>query len=128
MQAQATLHEADIQYGSLGRIVSENVTSQTLAVQRARAELERTTESVKQHEITWQATQQLLSAGDISVIDAIVTEQDLTSARLNLVQARLTYAQALAQLRFEAGALVRLGEKEAEGVNLEGLVEERSGS
>jgi outer membrane protein TolC len=127
MQAQATRHEADIQYGSLARIVSENVTSQTLAVQRARAELDRTTESVKQHEITWKATQQLLSAGDISVIDSIVTEQDLTSARLNLVQARLTYAQALAQLRFESGTLVRLGDREAEGVNLEGLVEGRSG-
>jgi outer membrane protein len=125
VQAQATFHRSEIQAGNLARVINEQVTQQALVTQRARSEMEKVTESVKQHEVTWNATRQLFGSGDISLIDALVTEQDLTSARLNLVQARLAYTQALAQLRFQSGTLLKPGAGGAESANLDGLVEGR---
>jgi outer membrane protein TolC len=52
------------------------------------------------------AEQDLLNAGESSVLDGILTEERTTSAKLAQVEARLNLATLLVELRFETGTLV----------------------
>jgi outer membrane protein TolC len=54
-----------------------------------------------------------LKAGDSSLIDSILTEQQTTSARLAYIAAQQDYATLLASLRHEAGLLVQDGSVDA---------------
>jgi len=57
-----------------------------------------------------------LKAGDSSLIDSILTEQQATSARLAYISAQQEYAVILAQLRHESGLLVQDGSVDAASV------------
>ncbi len=57
-------------------------------------------------ESSLQAAQELFRAGELSVVDLIVTEEALITAQLALVDARLSLATAAAQLDFELGRLL----------------------
>jgi outer membrane protein TolC len=58
----------------------------------------------------------------MTLIDVLKTEQDYTSARIQLVQAQRDYADRLAELRFEAGALVPVKDGIPGEPDLSGLV------
>jgi outer membrane protein TolC len=58
----------------------------------------------------------------MSLIDALLTEQQLTDARLALVQAKRTYASALAHFRRETGTLVEFPQWSVAKPNLVGIV------
>lgn len=62
-----------------------------------------------------------LRVGETTVIDAILTEQQSTSAALAAIQARFLVAALIAQLRFETGSLVEASDGE-NVVRAEGLV------
>jgi outer membrane protein TolC len=53
---------------------------------------------------------QKLRLGSGTVIDLIVTQDNLTQAQVDEVQARLAYASAVARLRYETGTLVPEGD------------------
>ena len=77
-------------------------------VAQARAELEARRDALARIEETHAASIERYKAGDLSVIDTLTTEQERTSARLQLVGAERNYLSLVAQLRFETGGLVEL--------------------
>ena len=105
-QAQAAVQRSEVQVVDLGRVTAENTAQQVAALQKARDEWVRRQEAVEQHQVTWADTEKRRAAGDMTLIDTLQTERDLTNARLQLVQAKRDYAATLAQLRFETGMLV----------------------
>lgn len=118
---QATLRQDRIRTLDLGRVIRQNVAGLGAALRSARAEVEQLRRSVAQHEENWRVTQELRKAGELSLVDTLVTEQDLTNARLQLVEALRTYENSLAQLRYEAGSLVQFRDGVPVGFDLLGL-------
>ncbi len=105
-QAQAQLSRSELQAGDLGRVIGENIVEQAASVRRARLELDQWREAIRQYEETWKTSERLRVRGEISLIDTLQTEQDLTNARLQYVQAQRDYATAVVRFRFETGTLV----------------------
>jgi outer membrane protein TolC len=120
-QAQAAVHQADVQVTDLTRVAQENALQQAAALGKARDEWLRWKDAVTEYSTTWADTEKRRAAGDMTLIDTLKTEQDLTNARLQLVQVQHDYAAALAQLRFETGTLVTLRDNRPEP-DLAGLV------
>jgi len=120
-QDQQALRQSKIRTMDLDRVIGENLAGLGAALRAARVEVERLRVSVSQHEENWKTTQELRKAGDLSLVDTLLTEQDLTNARLQLVEALRNYDVSLALLRFEAGTLVKFREGEPIGFDLAGL-------
>ncbi len=118
---EQTLRQSKIRTADLARVIRQNVAEVGASLRAARAEVEQLRTAVSQHEATWRAAQELQRAGELSLVDTLLTEQDLTRARLQLVQALRNYAALLARLRFEAGTLVRFEAGEPIGFDLAGL-------
>jgi outer membrane protein TolC len=113
---------SQIRATDLERVVRENVAEAGAALRSARAEVEQRRLSVLRHEETWRAAEELRRAGELSLIDTLMTEQNLTSARLSLVRALRDHAEALARLRYEAGALARTENGQPSRFELGGLL------
>ena len=128
VQASASLRRSEIQATNLSRIIQENVAERTRTLERARNELRQRTEAARNQEITWNNAQALHQAGQLDLIRALLTEQDLTQSRLRLVQARHDYALAVVRLRHESGTLVRVDAQGAPTVALDGLVSDAASS
>ena len=124
-QAVASDRQSDIRVADLGRTITNNLPKLAEALRRARAEWEQRQEAVIQYENTWDTAQRLRGAGELSLIDTLLTEQDLTQARLALVQAKREYASALARFRRETGVLVEFSEWSRAELNLAGIVDGR---
>jgi outer membrane protein TolC len=128
MQAQASLSRNSVVATNLQRLIGERVIQQDASLERATRELEQRQESLAQHEKAWDGTQELRRAGELTLIDTLLTEQRLTSARLASVRARRGYAAALARLRFETGKLVTYREGRPLSADLSGLVDGPGGA
>lgn len=126
VQAQQVLRQDSIRMANLGRVIDENVAQLLGAVKRAASEVQNRTRAVEAQESTWQTAQQLQAAGELTLIDLITTEQNLTSARLSLVQSQRDFDSNLARLRFETGTLVRFRDGEPASVDTAGLVSDQS--
>lgn len=124
-QALASARESDIRVEDLGRSITNNLASLADDVRHLRAEWEQDQDAVVQYERSWDVAQRLRAAGDLSLIDTLFTEQQLTGARLQLVQAKHDYASAVARLRREAGVLVTFPEGAPSELNLSGIVADR---
>ncbi len=114
--------QSQLRRTDLARVIQQNVIEAGAAVRAARTELEERRKAVAQHEATWKSTQELRKAGELSLIDTLMTEEDLTSARLNLVRAEQDYSEALARLRFESGELSRFENGRHAGSDLSGIL------
>jgi outer membrane protein TolC len=106
MQAESGLSQASINAADLGRTIALNVIRLSQSLRLAANRLRLAKESVDNYDKTILAEQEKLKAGDSTLVDTILTEQQTTAARLAKVDAQNQYAQVLAQLRFEAGLLV----------------------
>jgi len=65
------------------------------------------------YETTVNAEMQRFRAGDVTLLDTVITQQQQIDAQLSLVLARQELAQRLAQLQFQTGALVTVPAGEA---------------
>ena len=105
-QRQAGLNQAMIRSQDLARTIRINVArlgkSLELAAQRVRS----ADQAVQHYDKTIEDERAKLRAGESTLIDSILTEQQTTSARLADIAARQDYATILAQLRYEAGILL----------------------
>jgi outer membrane protein TolC len=106
IQADAGLMQAQINSADLGRTIALNVVRLAQSLKLAGERLRLAEESVGDYDKTIVAEQEKLKAGDSTLVDTILTEQQTTSARIAKVTAQNQYAQLLAQIRFEAGLLV----------------------
>ncbi len=55
---------------------------------------------------------ELFRAGELSLIDAILTEEQNTFAQVSVVNTKLAYASTLARVMFETGTLVTYREED----------------
>lgn len=105
-QAEAIRRRSEIQHRNLERLIGTNTVELLGELRKAAEEVERRREAVEYYEETINAAVERFRAGELSLIDTLLTEEQLTLARLELLAARQTYAARLAELRHETGSLV----------------------
>jgi outer membrane protein TolC len=108
--AQARIDEVDLQRDVRLRLIETRGT-----VEATRATLAALGDSVRYSQETLESSVELFRAGELSVIDSLFTEEQVTQARLGWIDAAQRYLSALAQLRFEAHGLLA-GQVEEGGV------------
>jgi outer membrane protein TolC len=108
---RAALRSNTIQETDLGRVIESNVVSVMGALRRARQVVERRSESVALMEQTLQSTLTRYRNGDVSLIDTLTTEEDLTNERIQLAISQQAYWSLVARLRFEVGDIIELVEE-----------------
>ena len=79
----------------------------TLPVAIERVKLQQ--QAVELYQRTVESEIERLKAGESTLIDTLLTEQQQTESRLGLIAARQELAQLIAQLRFESGTLLEGG-------------------
>ena len=108
-QSEASYRQARIDTANLERVIALNITQYAEAVKLAADRLAAAEEAVRNYDETIKAEAARLKAGDSSLINTILTEQQTTSARLSLIDAQQEYSTLLALLGHEAGLLVQDG-------------------
>jgi outer membrane protein TolC len=106
VQAGAAREQADIAALNLARTAASRTAELSVSVQRSAAEVSARDVSAQENDRAVSAAFEQLRAGELSLVDAIVTERNQTQAGLDLVASRRTLASLVAQLRFETGSLV----------------------
>jgi outer membrane protein TolC len=105
-QARANTSSSRINTVDLDRQIRLQVTDLTQALEDRRAQLVQLEETVRQNERALESSTALYDAGEITLIDLLTTEEQVTTSRLALVDLRAEIAILEAQLRFEAGELL----------------------
>lgn len=126
-EATAAARESEIRAVNLGRTIRNDVPRIAVQLERLQDEWQQQQEVVINYETTLNDTLRLWTAGEFSLVDTLLTEQQLTEARLRLAQVRRAYASALARLRRETGTLVSFADQAATEpqLNLTGIIESR---
>jgi outer membrane protein TolC len=104
-RAEASQRLIDAQ--DLRRQIQLAVVRTTMQVRQAAGRLEQSRLGVDASQRTTTAEIERFRSGEATLIDTLITEQQLVDARLALVSAQAELATFLAQLRFETGTLVR---------------------
>jgi len=117
-QAESTLSQSRIRSRDLQRVISQNVLDAADAVPRAAAAVDRWEAAVAAARQTLDAAIQRFQLGDVTLIDVLLTEQELTNDLQQRIAGQQIYLSALARLRFETGGLVGF---ENEGTPAEAL-------
>ncbi|HVN77209.1 MAG TPA: TolC family protein [Thermoanaerobaculaceae bacterium] len=106
-QESALYAQSQISARDLERLVRANVVLVAGSLKEAVEQFRRYSDSVGFYRQTVDAEMEKLRLGNATLIDTLLTQQQLTSANLALVSARQLYSQFLAQLRFETGSLIK---------------------
>jgi outer membrane protein TolC len=106
---RSALRSTQIDSANLERLIALSVIQLSESLKVAASRLKAAEEAVRNYELTMTNEQARLKSGDASLLDSILTEQQITSARLSYIAARQEYATLLAALRHEAGLLVQDG-------------------
>jgi outer membrane protein TolC len=106
---EAERRQQQILLGDRRRQVRLGVTRTAQSLLEALQRLEQAQNAAKYYDTTVQSEVQLFRAGESTLIDTILTEQQQTEAELATVAARQDVANLIAQLRFETGTLVSAG-------------------
>jgi outer membrane protein len=105
-QAQASASKSLVQAADLNRTIAENVANANGLVRTLGAAIREHTQAVRFQQQALDGALERLKIGDVTVLDTITTEQDLTQGRLSLVRDQQAYMSALARLKFETGTLI----------------------
>lgn len=106
VQARSLTRQSDINRGNLQRTINSRVTQLLGDLREAAAEVERHEVAAGYYRQSVGGETERFRAGESTLVDVILTEEQLTSTELAAVAARRAYASILAQLRFEMGVLV----------------------
>ena len=106
-QESALYAQSQISARDLERVVRANVVLVAGSLMEAVEQFRQYNDSVGFYRQTVDAEMEKLRLGNSTLIDTLVTQQQLTTANLALVGARQLYSQSLAQLRFETGSLIK---------------------
>ncbi|CAK0779500.1 TolC family protein [Gammaproteobacteria bacterium] len=107
LAAAAASESAALRQRDLEQSIAANVPVLVALVRRAAAQALESAETVRHYETTLKNEQTKRRLGTATVIDVINVEDRLNNALLADVALRQRYANALTQLRFELGRLVR---------------------
>ena len=105
-QAQAGVRSASIDVLNLNRTIQDNVVEVRQTLQRAANGLTQWEAAVSNSQQTFASQQRLLESGTTTLIDVILTEEELAADQQRLLVERQIYLSALARLKFELGELV----------------------
>ncbi len=106
VQAGSALEQADLTALNLSRTAGSQTVKLADSVRRSVEEVSARDVSAQENDRTVSAAFEQYRAGELSLVDAIVTERNQTQAGLDLIASRQTLAARVAQLRFETGSLV----------------------
>ena len=106
LQSESDTAVSEIEAVDLGRTIRLRIIELVGSLEKARAELEASRQELAALEETQRATEERFQAGDLTVLDTLVTEEQLTSSRLDVLDAERRYLSLLARLRFETGSLL----------------------
>jgi outer membrane protein TolC len=105
-QAESTLSSSRIDAQDLNRSIRENVVDVAGQLERSAASLERWEAAVRADEETLQGVLQRFEIREVTLIDALITEEATTRDKLQLISQRQIYLSTLARLKFETGELL----------------------
>jgi outer membrane protein TolC len=105
-QARSTFHQSHIRLVNLERIIGTRVEELKHTLGRAILEIERRQASTAAYERLLEAEIEKFESGLTTVVDVILTEDEVISAQLGLLATRESAALLLTELRYELGALV----------------------
>jgi outer membrane protein TolC len=105
-QAQAGVRSASIDVVNLNRTIQDNVVEVRQTLERAANALAQWEAAVSNSRQTYASQQRLLESGTTTLIDVILTEEELAADEQRLLIERQVYLSALARLKFELGELV----------------------
>ena len=105
-QAESTLAASRIDSQDLNRSIRENVVDVAGQLERSAASLERWQAAVRADEETLQNVLQRFEIREVTLIDALVTEEATMRDKLQLISQRQVYLSTLARLKFETGELL----------------------
>lgn len=114
VQAESKSTTADIQLGDLRRTIANRVHEISASVDRARREVDARREALENQQKTVDASLERLKYGDISVIDTLTTQDQLTEAKLAWIEAMRAWLELESRLRFETNTLLVDGGFEAD--------------
>jgi outer membrane protein TolC len=105
-QAQAAASRSLVQAADLNRTIAENVTNANGLVRALSQAIREQQQAITFQQQTLEGAMERLKIGDVTLLDTIQTEQDLTQGRIQLVRDQQAYMSALARLKFETGTLI----------------------
>jgi outer membrane protein TolC len=105
-QAESSLRAARIQLTDQGRVVRQNVVEVRGTLETSAAAIEQYRETIDQVLETRDGSQQLFEAGELTLIDTLLTEEEAITDQLTLVRQMQMYLSTLARLKFESGEIV----------------------
>lgn len=108
-QAYALANSGDVRLTNLRRTIDSRIVEALSNLKNAAAEVDRGEAAVRLYRQTIDNEYTKYKAGESTLIDYILTEENLTGALSTLISARQAYAEALARLRYETGTLVTYG-------------------
>lgn len=106
VQAQALAEQAAISNRDVERQVDAGSTDAVGALRRAAREVAARSTAAGEYEKTMTNALEQFRGGEITILNAIVTERDVTNGVLDLVAARRTFAGDVTRLRFQTGSLL----------------------
>jgi outer membrane protein TolC len=105
-QAQATLTSSTIERVDLRRVIGERVVGLAEKLRRTSAAIDRYQSAIASDDQILTSELQRFQTGEATLIDTLLTEEESTSDKLQLVRERQAYFSALARLKLETGDLV----------------------
>jgi outer membrane protein TolC len=118
-QASASLARSEVVARDLDRTIAAEVVRVSATVRAAAEVLERRGQTLSLLQRSFDGTVQQLRMGEATMVDVLLTEEELTSEDLQRLSDLQVYATALARLRFETGTLARY---QLVGLDAEALV------
>ncbi|MFN8058388.1 MAG: TolC family protein [Vicinamibacterales bacterium] len=106
LQREADLRRRQISTNDLRRMIRLGVVKSARSLNEALSRLTNADSAVKFYQATIDGEMERFRAGDITLIDAILTVEQQTEALLTQNSARQQVAQLLAELRFESGQIL----------------------
>jgi outer membrane protein TolC len=106
-QAQAALERTEIEARDFERGIHDHLVALLGGLRQMRDGLRHAERAVEQARETQRSVAALYSAGELTLLDALLTEQALTDSAGQLVAQEQQFFAALARLSFEAGDLVQ---------------------
>jgi len=111
---RADVRRSAIANADLERVIRLSIARTAVTLLDAAERRRQAQDSVDFYQNTIDAEIQRFQAGDSTLVDTILTEDQQTGARLALAAAQQEFAQLLAELRFETGRLVTHGDGRSE--------------
>ena len=105
LQREADLRQRQISAAELERQIKLNVVRNGGTLREAAARVQQAQDAVGFYRKTIEAEMERFQAGDSTLVDTILTEEQSTEALITLVAAQADYAHLVAQLRYETGLL-----------------------